>query len=647
MLKRNPDKYCFLLPVIFLVCFLQTICFASGKELPYAVRNIPAQLLKDADAVVRIYRQSFKVKNSSSAVYTVKKAVTIFTREEREQGEINLQYDRMIDIDELEGRIYDSDGRLVKELESDDIKDNVAIAGYTLYGDSRAKSAGLYYDVYPYTVEYEYEISYDGYISWPAWLTYPSDDAVEMNSFEVMISDDQPLRYWCNRDSLKPALSTDGSYRVYRWEAGNLPKLSRDAIGDDTEDVSGIVMIAPTEFTVEGYKGRMDSWKEFGRWAYSLALGRDKLPAGAATDVDRMTAGIADTVSMIKKLYEYLQNRTRYVNISLGIGGWQPFDAKYVHERGYGDCKALSNYMVALLKYAGITAYPVLINSGYDRLPIVPEFPSNQFTHVIVCVPLQKDSIWLECTSQTIPFGVLGPTTENRQALMVTPEGGMLVNVPATSCYENTLVRSSSIKINNDGSAAVSTSTVFRGDQQVSVRMAIYRASPDECRNWVQSSVDIPDGRLKNFSLTGIEDKNPVIRLDAEFISPRFASVSGTRVFFQPNAMDRYNSVPPHVSERLSPVRFRYPYTNVDTVSYTIPENYIPESVPAEISRKEPFGEFLSRYSYDGNRTITFIRSLSMKNYSIPAADYGIFREFMQEIVKTDRSQIVLIRKNK
>lgn len=623
------------------------MCFVYGKDLPYAVRNIPVQLLKDASAVVRIYHQSFKVKNSSSAVYTVKKAVTIFAREEREQGEINLPYDKLTEIEELEGRIYDSDGRLVKELESDDIKDNVAIAGYTLYGDSRAKSAGLYYDVYPYTVEFEYEISYDGYISWPAWLTYPSDDAVEMNTFEVMISDDQPLRYWCNRDSLKPAVSTDGSYRVYRWEAGNLPRLSRDAIGDDTEDVSGIVMIAPTEFTVEGFRGRMDSWKEFGRWAYSLALRRDELPAGAAADVDKLTAGLTDTVSKIRILYEYMQNRTRYVNISLGIGGWQPFDAKYVHERGYGDCKALSNYMVALLKYAGITAYPVLINSGYDRLPIVPEFPSNQFTHVIVCVPLQKDSIWLECTSQTIPFGVLGPTTENRQALMITPEGGVLVNVPATRYSENTLVRKSSIKINNDGSAAVSSSTVFRGDQQISVRMSIYRASPDECRNWVQNSMDIPDGRLKTFSLRGIDDKSPVICLDAEFISPRFASVSGTRIFFLPNAMERYNVVPPYVSERLSPVRFRYPYSNVDTVSYTIPENYAPESVPAEISRKEPFGEFLSRYTYDGNRTITFIRSLSLKNYSVPAADYEIFREFMQEIVKSDRSQIVLIRKNK
>jgi len=85
-----------------------------------------------------------------------------------------------------------------------------------------------------------------------------------------------------------------------------------------------------------------------------------------------------------------MQDHTRYISIQLGIGGWQPFDAAFVQEHGYGDCKALSNYMVALLKTAGITAYSVLIRPGDYRYTFNESFPSNQFTHVIVCVPFQK-----------------------------------------------------------------------------------------------------------------------------------------------------------------------------------------------------------------------------------------------------------------
>ena len=59
-----------------------------------------------------------------------------------------------------------------------------------------------------------------------------------------------------------------------------------------------------------------------------------------------------------------MQNNTRYISIQLGIGGWRPFEAAYVASKGYGDCKALSNYMYSLLKEAGILSYYTLVKAG-------------------------------------------------------------------------------------------------------------------------------------------------------------------------------------------------------------------------------------------------------------------------------------------
>ena len=70
--------------------------------------------------------------------------------------------------------------------------------------------------------------------------------------------------------------------------------------------------------------------------------------------------------------------------------------------------------MKAALKAVGIKSYIALINAKYNSEPVDPSFPENGFDHVILCIPQPKDSIWLECTSNTTDFGVLGSFTENR-----------------------------------------------------------------------------------------------------------------------------------------------------------------------------------------------------------------------------------------
>ncbi|MFA6979200.1 MAG: DUF3857 domain-containing protein [Ignavibacteriaceae bacterium] len=640
--RKNKSRW-----IVFLVFlspfFSSALTAASSDENIYDVNKINAELRTDADAVIRNKTIRFEVKGESSAIKKVKFAVTVFNRDGKHYGQLYLSYDKFSEIEDIEGKIYNADGNEVRELDDDEIKDYSAFSDYSLYEDNRVKATELYYDVFPYTVEYTYEVSYDGYLNWPSWYSRGSTDPVELSQFEVLFPADQKLRYWCNRDSSNLTITNEGDKKLYKWSENNLSKLSRDVYGDDIEDFAMIVKIAPSNFEIAGFKGSMLSWKEFGSWFGNLSKGKGLLSDEAKIEIKKTFDSTDNIKKKITKLYKYMQSRTRYVSVQLGIGSWQPFDATYVHQRGYGDCKALSNYMVAILKEAGITGYSVLINNGHDRLPLIQEFPSNQFNHVIVCVPLESDSLWLECTSQIIQAGTIGNSNENRYALMITPEGGVIVRTPSTTAIQNVEQKIINVAL-SAAESKIKVSIDWTGDQSDYVNPISVKSIPLEREEWVKDLFDVPDVVLNNYVFNNYTDTK--INLTMELSLPRYASLSGKRIFFNPNLMSRRSSVPKDVEKRLSPIRYNYPYMDIDSVVYFIPKDYDVETIPGSININTSFGEFSSKTLVDADSKIVFVRKIKINDYSIPAEKYTEYRNFFTNVVKADRAQVILIKRN-
>ncbi|MDQ6723014.1 MAG: hypothetical protein M3Z01_01935, partial [Thermoproteota archaeon] len=89
-------------------------------------------------------------------------------------------------------------------------------------------------------------------------------------------------------------------------------------------------------------------------------------------------------------------------------------------------------------------------------------YPSDPFNHVILCVPFDKDSIWLECTSNSNEFGVLGAFTENKNALLLTENGGVLISTPKSRSNENILNIKTKIYLDDQGGSKTTSSIYCR-----------------------------------------------------------------------------------------------------------------------------------------------------------------------------------------
>jgi hypothetical protein len=300
-------------------------------------------------------------------------------------------------------------------LPDDRLKNNaIQDVNYTsdgaIYDDLRMKTASFKGDSYPYTVEYNYEIEYSGLLGYPEWQ--PLDAyriSIEKSSFLISYPDSIKIRYRefhlprsCRTEKHENGLSS------IEWKLDSLKAWREEPYSQGLHHETPLVITAPTKFIYEGYPGSMNTWKEYGNWFSKLIEGHDQLSSLRQSEIQELVTGMKDTTQIVRKLYEYMQNRTHYVGIQMGIGGLQPFPAETVDRLGYGDCKALSNYMRALLKAVGISSVYTEAGASNNQGITMTDFPTvYQCNHAILCVPLSKDTIWLECTSQTKPCGYM------------------------------------------------------------------------------------------------------------------------------------------------------------------------------------------------------------------------------------------------
>jgi hypothetical protein len=405
-----------------------------------------------------------------------------------------------------------------------------------------------------------------------------------------------------------------------------------------------VIYFAPSDFEIQGYKGNMTSWKDFGKFQASLNEGRDVLPANIEETVNRLTAGISDTREKIRILYNFLQKNTRYISIQLGLGGWQPLPAKDVATKGYGDCKGLTNYMYSLLKAAGIKSNYTLVYAGGNKDVLIDDFPSNRFNHVILCVPLAKDSVWLECTSQTLPAGYMSDFTGNRKALMITEDGGVVVRTPQYGIKENTQQRVIKAKLDEDGNLGMSVTASYGGTEQDDVSSLINGLSKEKVQKVLQKELELSTYDINSFKYEETKDVLPKVDEQLEISVSKYATISGKRLFIMPNILNRGGYVLNDQKDRA----FDYVYDNAfrhdDTYEIEIPEGYELEAAPSDASFKSKFGTYTCSTKLVGHK-IVYHRVREHFSGRYPAKEGIDLAKFFESVYRSDRSKMVLVKK--
>ncbi len=426
-LIKNPLRLCvsarnkiFRLIIIF---------FILGSSL-LAQDSFTIQL--DKDAIVLLDETKLTITGENSADYHHKLIVQINNANGKEYSEDVYYENEYHKVTDIEAVIKDLNGKIIRELDEDDIHHS----SITLeIDDATTYWFDLYSPKYPYIFERTIEYEYNTLLFWPPW--HPEMDIPVLKStYRIINKASVAFRTHAIGIELKPETTIAGGDSIYTWRMENIPAKEHKYRTPPENVVEKKILFASKYFKVDEFAGSSDSWEDFASWNRRLFQGKYNLSPEAIADVRRITAAATNDHEKIQEIYSYLQENTRYVAIELGIGGWQPYSADWVYNKKYGDCKDLSTCMIAMLDAVDIKAYPALMKTR-DSGIVYTDFPSSQFNHVIVFVPLKQDTVWIEATADYLKAGELPFSREGCHVLVIKEDDSEILTTPQSNSSDN------------------------------------------------------------------------------------------------------------------------------------------------------------------------------------------------------------------
>lgn len=638
----------FFLPFAFFLSGLSSELYSQDKAIPkdlYIAAGIPDSLKENANAVVRFSEDIITVKGPGKEIIKHHSIVTILNEKGDRYAQMVMGYNKKYDsYSNIEMRVYGEDGNTIKKYHKSDMYDGSAAGDETMVTDERFLAMRHTVASYPTTIEQEYEENVSSFISLSNWeIQRRMEESVQNAICIVTVNPSLGFRYKCENINLQPLKSNADGMDIYTWQVKNLKAIKKEENVLSWKVLPGIVFSA-NAFNCYGYPGDFTSWQSFGRWIQSLNSDVCTLTPERQVEIRKMTDTIPTPQGKARFLYNYLQKNVRYVSVQLGIGGYKPFPATFVDQKKYGDCKALSNYMRALLKAVGIESEYAIIRAGTNEKPADFGFPNNNFNHAILCIPFKNDTTWLECTSSTTPFGKLGPFTENRNALLITEDGGKLVNTPRSTMQDNQFNSEARIVLNADGGAKAEVKISGTGGyREEYVEMESLKT--DQQKELYMHILNIR--QPITFDLKPSTDKDGVKTVNIDLEYDKFCDImAGDKQFYRPRVFDLCAFSLPIEEKRTTDYYFEHPLQKTCITTIDLPPGFEVETLPANQSLKFTYGNCEINYVYDATKhEVISTSKFNITNHVIPAAKYTELQQYLDAVAKAQNKKLVIKRK--
>lgn len=643
---------------VFLVC----LCPALAGDAPQWMHAVANVALPDhdekTDAVLLYSERTVSVQSVEKTKTHVRVVYKILRPSGRDYGIAAVSFHAHSKVSGLRGWCIPAQGKdyEVKDKEAAEVS-LPKIAGSELISDVKEKMLQIPAADPGNVVGYEYDIEEQPMVLQSVWRFQREIPGRELHFSLELPPGWEYKTFWINYPEVKPTQSGNQS----QWVVSDVKAIRHEAEMPPIEGVAGQMAVSffpPGGASASG----VSSWLEMGKWYLNLTSGRRDASPQITQQVASLTASAKTPLEKMKALAHFVQRDIRYVAIELGIGGYQPHAASEVFAHHYGDCKDKATLMSSMLSQIGIESFYVVIND--ERGSVIPATPPSVggFNHVVLAIrlpdgvtdpslvaiaphPRLGHLLYFDPTNELTPFGEIGGYLQENYGLLVTPEGGELVELPKQAPAMNSIQRAGTLTLDLNGTLKGEVVETRMGDRAWSEREQLRTVTKDADR--IKPIEDLLAGSLSLFrvtkaTVTNLNQTDQPFGFNYTFEAMGYAKNAGGLLLVRPRVLGIKTSGLLETKEpRKFPIEFEGPSHDTDTFDIALPTGLVVDDVPPPVDADYGFASYHSKTEVKGN-VIHYSRTFEVKELSVPVAKADDLKRFYRIIAGDERNTVVL-----
>jgi hypothetical protein len=318
--------------------------------------------------------------------------------------------------------------------------------------------------------------------------------------------------------------------------------------------------------------------------------------------------------------------------------------------------------MGSMLKSKGVDSYHVVINTR--RGSVTPDMPAHMggFNHAIMAIKLPDGVLdpslvavvehpklgrllFFDPTDDLTPFGSLRGDLQANYALLVTPDGGELTELPQLPPTLNGIRRSAKLTLTPTGTLAGEVKEIRFGDSAAHQRYALKSANREADKIKPIETLlarSLATFRLTNASTSNLEQTELPFVFNYSLVAENYAKSSGGLLLVRPRIVGNKSSDLLETKEpRQYPVVFEGPSQDTDTFEITLPAGYEVDDLPQPVSAEYAFASYHSKAEVSGN-VLRYTRTFEIKDPSVPLGKLNDLKTLYRIIAPDERNMAVL-----